>query len=68
MASCTGCEANHLHRVAAQKSFRAPHRLLAQCMLYQRDVVVLMHMVGLRQVVPAQPRFSGQGSQLQCHE
>ncbi len=43
----------HLDGVAAQIPFRTPHRLLAQCMLHQRYMVVLVHMVGLSQVVPA---------------
>ena len=48
-----GNRVNYLDRVAAQIPFRTPHRLLAQRMLHQRDVVVLMHMVGLSQIVPA---------------
>ena len=43
-----------LDRVAAKVAFRISHRVFPERMLHQRCVIVLMHMVWLGQVVPAQ--------------
>ena len=50
--ACAGNRVDYLDRVAAQIPFRTPHRLFAKCMLHQGHMVVLMHMIGLSQVVP----------------